>query len=85
MQASRHNLWPRLEAICKQLDLTFSRGMAGGASDGCHLAARGLRVMDGLGIPGGGEHADHEHILLDALQPTFVRNTLLLYDLASEE
>jgi len=85
MQASGHDLWPRLEVICKELDLPFSRGMAGGASDGCHLAAHGLSVMDGLGVAGGGEHAEHEHILLDALPMTFVRNTMLLYQLAGDE
>ena len=37
----------------------------GGASDGNFAAAVGAPVLDGLGIEGGGAHADHEHIIIE--------------------
>lgn len=41
----------------------------GGASDGNLAAAAGAWVLDGLGPPGEGAHADHEHVLVDGLLP----------------
>lgn len=44
------------------------RGMAvGGGSDGNLTAALGVPTLDGLGAMGDGAHADHEHVLVDAL------------------
>jgi glutamate carboxypeptidase len=39
----------------------------GGGSDGNFTAAVGIPTLDGLGVVGGGAHADHEHVLLDPL------------------
>jgi glutamate carboxypeptidase len=39
----------------------------GGASDGNLTAGAGTPTLDGLGAVGGGAHADHEHVLVDAL------------------
>jgi glutamate carboxypeptidase len=39
----------------------------GGASDGNFTAGVGTPTLDGLGAVGGGAHADHEHVLVDAL------------------
>ena len=41
----------------------------GGASDGNFTAALGVPTLDGLGCPGAGAHADHEHILWRDLAP----------------
>jgi glutamate carboxypeptidase len=46
-------------------DLT--EGSSGGGSDGSFTAALGVPTLDGLGAPGDGAHALHEHVLVDAL------------------
>lgn len=55
------------EIARSELGLEISMGSSGGGSDGCHLAARGLTVLDGLGVDGGGAHALDEHILVDRI------------------
>jgi glutamate carboxypeptidase len=73
-------LWPPMErtpqaeelarqAIALALELGFELEArhAGGASDGCHCAAAGATVLDGLGAVGGGAHAEDEHIVLSEL------------------
>ena len=54
-------------AIARELGLQISTGRSGGGSDGSYLASRGLFVLDGLGVEGGGAHALDEHILIDSL------------------
>jgi glutamate carboxypeptidase len=39
----------------------------GGGSDGNFTAALGVPTLDGLGVVGGGAHADHEWLAVDAL------------------
>ncbi|WP_051951533.1 M20 family metallopeptidase [Actinacidiphila yeochonensis] len=39
----------------------------GGGSDGNFTAALGVPTLDGLGAVGGGAHADHEYLLVDAM------------------
>jgi glutamate carboxypeptidase len=39
----------------------------GGGSDGNFTAALGVPTLDGLGAVGGGAHADHEHLVVDAM------------------
>jgi len=39
----------------------------GGGSDGNRTAARGVPTLDGLGAVGDGAHADHEHVVVDAM------------------
>lgn len=41
----------------------------GGGSDGNLVAPLGVRVLDGLGPPGGGAHTQNEHVLVDGLAP----------------
>lgn len=41
----------------------------GGGSDGNFTAALGIPTLDGLGCPGAGAHASHEHILWRSLAP----------------
>jgi glutamate carboxypeptidase len=44
------------------------RGVSvGGGSDGNLTAARGVPTLDGLGAVGGGAHADHEYVVVDAM------------------
>ncbi|MFN3330937.1 MAG: M20/M25/M40 family metallo-hydrolase [Caldilinea sp.] len=38
-----------------------------GGSDGNLTGALGIPTLDGLGVPGAGAHADHEHILVDEI------------------
>ena len=42
-------------------------GATGGGSDGNFTAALGVPTLDGLGVKGGGAHADLEHIVIDSL------------------
>lgn len=73
-------LWPPMEltppaeelgrqamALAHELGFELGSGHAGGASDGCHCAAAGAAVLDGLGAVGGGAHAEDEHIVLSEL------------------
>ena len=53
--------------IARELGLSISAGKSGGGSDGSYLAQRGLPVLDGLGVEGGGAHSREEHILIDRL------------------
>ena len=43
--------------------LEIGKQRRGGGSDGNFTAALGVPTLDGLGCPGGGAHAAHEHIL----------------------
>ena len=49
-------LLPRLEGIA-----------VGGGSDGNFTAALGVPTLDGLGAVGGGAHAEHEYLVIDAM------------------
>lgn len=40
----------------------------GGGSDGNFTAAVGVPTLDGLGAVGGGAHADHEYLVVDAME-----------------
>lgn len=63
--------------------LEISAGRSGGGSDGSHLAARGLTVLDGLGVDGGGAHALDEHVRLDRIPLRAAFFTRLLLELES--
>ncbi|MFJ8624347.1 M20 family metallopeptidase [Kitasatospora sp. NPDC093550] len=41
----------------------------GGGSDGNFTAALGVPTLDGLGAVGGGAHAEHEYLVVDAMVP----------------
>jgi glutamate carboxypeptidase len=54
----------------------------GGGSDGNFTAALGIPTLDGLGCPGAGEHAPHEHILWEQLAPRCATLCALLEEIA---
>jgi glutamate carboxypeptidase len=43
--------------------LSLGKQHRGGGSDGNFTAALGIPTLDGLGCPGAGAHASHEHII----------------------
>ncbi len=57
------------QEIAAELGFDLGEGESGGGSDGNITAALGVATLDGLGIPGDGAHAWHEHIEMDALVP----------------
>jgi glutamate carboxypeptidase len=57
----------RVQALGRELGLELTEASTGGASDGNFTAALGATTIDGLGCPGDGGHAEHEHILIDGL------------------
>lgn len=62
-------LYERYRAICAKLGFEVPKQHRGGGSDGNFTAALGIPTLDGLGCPGGGAHADDEHILWRELAP----------------
>ncbi len=58
-------LYGHAHRVAAALDFELGETSVGGASDGNFAAAVGASVLDGLGIDGGGAHADHEHIIID--------------------
>ena len=60
-------LHDRALAIAGALGHPLPAGSVGGASDGNFTAALGIPTIDGLGAVGGGAHARHEHVRIDAL------------------
>jgi glutamate carboxypeptidase len=60
-------LYDRVAAIAAALGHPLPAGSVGGASDGNFTAALGIATIDGLGAVGGGAHARHEHVRIDAL------------------
>ena len=48
----------------EKIGLEIGKQRRGGGSDANFTAALGAPTLDGLGCPGGGAHAAHEHILL---------------------
>jgi glutamate carboxypeptidase len=70
----------RAITLAAELGFELSAGHAGGASDGCHCAAAGAAVLDGLGGVGGGAHAEDEHVLVSEIP----RRIMLLVGLVKE-
>lgn len=60
-------LYRRAAACARDAGFELGEGATGGGSDGCFTAAAGVPTLDGLGLPGGGAHSDHEHVLLDPI------------------
>ncbi len=60
-------LYDRAGEIARALGHPLPAGRVGGASDGNFTAALGIPTIDGLGAVGGGAHARHEHVRIDAL------------------
>ncbi len=60
-------LYERVRAIGALLGLDLGEGSTGGGSDGNFTGALGVPTLDGLGVPGAGAHADHEHIEVEQI------------------
>ena len=60
-------LFDRARVIGRGLGIELTEGSTGGGSDGNFTAAIGIPTLDGLGVKGGGAHADDEHIQIDSL------------------
>jgi glutamate carboxypeptidase len=60
-------LFAKTQGIGRTLGLELSEGGTGGGSDGNFTGALGIPTLDGLGVPGHGAHADHEHIEVDQI------------------
>ncbi|AWN30375.1 glutamate carboxypeptidase [Streptomyces sp. NEAU-S7GS2] len=56
-----------LFAVAQQLLPGIEAKAVGGGSDGNFTAALGVPTLDGLGAVGGGAHADHEYLVIDAM------------------
>ena len=56
-------LYAHAQGIARQVGLALPKQHRGGGSDGNFSAALGVPTLDGLGCPGSGAHASHEHIL----------------------
>ena len=70
----------RAREIGRQIGLELTEAATGGASDGNFTAALGVPTIDGLGCPGDGGHAEHEHIRVSGL----IERTALLIALLHE-
>jgi glutamate carboxypeptidase len=62
-------LYEQARAIAAGLGFDLPKQHRGGGSDGNFTAVMGIPTLDGLGCPGAGAHADHEHILWRQLAP----------------
>ena len=56
-----------LFALAQRLAPGLEGKAVGGGSDGNFTAALGVPTLDGLGAVGGGAHADHEYLVVDAM------------------
>lgn len=63
------DLYARAAAAAARHGYALGKQHRGGGSDGNFTAAMGIPTLDGLGCPGGGAHAPHEHILWRELAP----------------
>ncbi len=62
-------LYDKARGIAETVGIALPRQHRGGGSDGNFTAALGVPTLDGLGCPGAGAHASHEHILWQQLAP----------------
>ena len=74
-------LFGRAQEIGRSLGLELAEGATGGGSDGNFTGALGIPTLDGLGVPGDGAHADHEHIEVDQIAGRAALLTALLLEL----
>ena len=56
-------LYAHAQGVAREVGLALPKQHRGGGSDGNFSAALGVATLDGLGCPGSGAHASHEHIL----------------------
>ena len=74
-------LFEQAQAIGRTLGMALHEAGTGGGSDGNLTGAIGVPTLDGLGIPGHGAHADHEHIEVDTIGERAALLTALLMEL----
>jgi glutamate carboxypeptidase len=74
-------LYRRVRDLAAPLGLDIGTQNRGGGSDGNFTAALGVPTLDGLGCPGAGAHASHEHILWRQLEPRVALMATLLEEL----
>ncbi|MEZ4621070.1 MAG: M20 family metallopeptidase [Caldilineaceae bacterium] len=74
-------LYERAKVIAGKLGQDLVEGATGGGSDGNITGALGIPTLDGLGVPGHGAHADHEHIETDKIAATGARLVAFLLEL----
>jgi glutamate carboxypeptidase len=60
-------LFDRAREVARGLGMELTEGSTGGGSDGNLTAALGVPTLDGLGVRGGGAHAEDEHVLIESL------------------
>ena len=72
------DLYAKAQAAAAKAGFTLPKQHRGGGSDGNFTAALGVPTIDGLGCPGAGAHASHEHILWQHLAPRAAMLTELL-------
>jgi glutamate carboxypeptidase len=60
-------LFETAREVARALGRDLGEGTTGGGSDGNFTGALGVPTLDGLGPPGDGAHALHEHVLLHDL------------------
>lgn len=72
-----HRLWLAAREAGKRIGLNLEEVAVGGGSDG-NTASQYTATLDGLGTPGDGAHARHEHVLLDKLTERTALLTLLM-------
>jgi glutamate carboxypeptidase len=77
-------LFEQARCIGRELGLELTEGSTGGGSDGNFTAALGIPTLDGLGVRGGGAHADDEYILIDSLPECVDLLAALLIELQVE-
>ncbi len=62
-------LYGHAKAAAAKAGFDMPKQHRGGGSDGNFTAALGVPTIDGLGCPGAGAHASHEHIIWRSLAP----------------
>jgi glutamate carboxypeptidase len=62
-------LYEKVRGLAAEIGIAIGKQHRGGGSDGNFIAALGVPTLDGLGCPGFGAHASHEHILWRELAP----------------
>ncbi len=76
------SLFDQAQEIGRKLGMDLKEGGTGGGSDGNLTGALGVPTLDGLGIPGDGAHANHEHIEVDKIGESAGLLTALLMGLS---